>query len=147
MGRFGLGLEVLQTRPIGAIDISVFRLEITVDTKPLNPLPYAIHAKAICLGVMLGGLETERFDQMSIDEGMLGGDFGSGAPGDLATNAAGFQQRYRSTRISEQIGGSNANDSRADDDHVKVLRACQSRICRFGRCRRPAAIRLAAKPG
>ena len=87
MGRVGLSLQLLQARSIGAIDISVFRLEIAGDAKPINPLSYLVHPKAICLGIVLRGLETERFNEMSIDEGMLRGDLGGGASRDLASNA------------------------------------------------------------
>ena len=112
-----------------------------------DPLPDLIHAKPICLGVVLRDRETERVNEMTIDEGVLRGDLGSGAPSDLAANATGFHQRNRQTGLTEEIGGGNADDPRADDDHVKGLRACQSRICSFGRCRSPATIRLAGKAG
>jgi hypothetical protein len=87
MGRVGLSRELLQARSIGAINISVFGLEIAGDAKPINPLSYLVHPKTICLGVMLGGLETGRLNEMTIDERMLRGDLGGGAPRDLASNA------------------------------------------------------------
>ena len=70
---------------------------------------YRVHAKTICVGITPRNLQAEEFNQIPIYEGMLSGDLGGRATGDLVSNASCFQERDRKPGFTKQIGGSYAS--------------------------------------
>ena len=93
-----------------------------------------LHAEAIGIGIALGRVEVERFDEMAIDQRMLSGDLRCRAARNLASYPAPFQDEHRQSGLGEQIGGGESDNSRAHYAYVRCPRGFKPGIEGFARC-------------
>src|SRR5262249_34975268 len=99
---------------VARIGISCLRLEVTCDAEFDDPVADLAHTGAVGLGIVLRLIDPARLDQMTIDERVLTGNLGGGAPGHLSSDAECLDDRNREASTCQQISRRETDNSSAD---------------------------------
>ena len=114
----GLRLPVDGPGVPGGVEVGRAVGKVAVDAPLPDHTAVFRHGPLVSLGVEHGLFPAELVDEPLVDEAVLGGDLGGGAPG-LATSGPGGLQHHRlQPRRPEKMGGEDAGQPAADDGGV-----------------------------